>query len=77
MFDFGAANFNFSAANLIGGFIFGSIGFVAFFYGRRMSLWKPMFCGLGLMVFPYFVANTVAIYVVGVIGSLALLFLRE
>lgn len=69
--------FNLGAANLIGGFVFGSIGFVAFAYGKRMSLWKLMFCGLALMIFPYFVANTVAIYIVGTIGSGALLFLRE
>jgi len=69
--------FDFSPANLIGGFIFGSIGFVAFFYGRRMNLWKLMFCGLGLMIFPYFVANTVIMYAIGIIGSVALLFLRD
>ena len=69
--------FDFSAANLIGGFVFGSIGFVAFFYGRRMNLWKLMFCGLALMIFPYFVANTTAMYVVGSAGSIALLFLRD
>src|ERR1700760_3123764 len=48
---------NFSAANLIGGFIFGSIGFVAFIYGKRLNLWKPMFIGLALMVYPYFVSS--------------------
>ena len=35
----------FSAANLIGGLVFGSIGFVAFIYGKRMHIWKPMFIG--------------------------------
>jgi len=43
---------NLSAANLIGGFVFGSIGFVAFIYGKRMNLWKPMFLGIGLMIYP-------------------------
>jgi len=37
---------NLSAANLIGGCVFGSIGFVAFVYGKRMNLWKPMFLGI-------------------------------
>jgi hypothetical protein len=69
--------FNVSAANLVGGFIFGSIGFVAFAYGKRMNLWKMMFCGLALMIYPYFVANTVAMIVIGVSGSLALPFLRD
>jgi hypothetical protein len=69
--------FDLNAANLIGGLIFGSIGFVAFIYGKRMNLWKPMVCGLGLMIFPYFVSNTVVMYAIGLFGSAALLFLRE
>jgi hypothetical protein len=69
--------FNMSAANLIGGFVFGSIGFVAFIYGKRMNLWKPMFCGIALMVFPYFIANTAIMYAIGAIGSVALFFQRD
>ena len=38
----------FSGANLIGGLVFGSIGFVAFVYGKRMHIWKPMLIGLAL-----------------------------
>ena len=68
---------NFSAANLIGGLIFGSIGFVAFIYGKRMHLWKPMFLGLALMVYPYFVSNDIVLIVVGTIGSASLWFLRN
>ncbi|MEP6602577.1 MAG: hypothetical protein ABJB69_01355 [Spartobacteria bacterium] len=68
--------FDFSAASLIAGFIFGSIGFVAFVYGKRMNLWKPMFCGIVLMVYPYFVADTLALFAIGGIGTLALFFLR-
>lgn len=68
--------FDLSAASLIAGFIFGSIGFVAFVYGKRMNLWKPMFCGIVLMVYPYFVADTLALFAIGGIGTLALFFLR-
>jgi hypothetical protein len=68
---------NFSAANLIGGFVFGSIGFVAFIYGKRMNLWKPMFLGLALMVYPYFVSNDIAMIVAGAIGSASLWLVRE
>jgi hypothetical protein len=68
---------NFSAANLIAGFIFGSIGFVAFVYGKRMNLWKPMFCGIGLMVYPYFVAGDLANFAIGTAGTIALFFMRE
>jgi len=66
-----------STANLIGGIVFGSIGFVAFIYGKRMNLWRIMLCGLALMIFPYFIADAVILYAVGAIGTVALLFLRE
>jgi hypothetical protein len=69
--------FETSSANLIGGFVFGSIGFVAFIYGKRMNLWKIMVCGLALMIFPYFIADTVILYAIGAFGTAALLFLRE
>jgi hypothetical protein len=68
---------NFSAANLIAGVIFGCIGFVAFMYGKRMNLWKPMFLGLALMVYPYFINNDIIMVVAGIVGSASLWFVRE
>jgi hypothetical protein len=68
---------NFSAANLIGGLVFGSIGFVAFVYGKRMSLWKPMFLGLALMIYPYFVSDDKIMLAIGIVASAALFFVRE
>ena len=68
--------FNFSAANLIGGLVFGAIGFVAFIYGKRMNLWKPMLLGLALMVYPYFISDDVTMIAIGVIGTVGLFFLR-
>ena len=67
---------NFSTANLIGGCVFGSIGFVAFIYGKRMNLWKPMLLGLALMVYPYFISDDVALIAIGAIGTAGLFFLR-
>ena len=66
-----------TAANLIGGLIFGSIGFVAFVYGKRLSLWRPTFLGLALMVFPYFIEATFPLYAIGSAGSVLLFFLRD
>lgn len=66
-----------SAANLIAGLVFGSIGFVAFIYGKRLSLWRPMFLGLALMIFPYFIEATLPLYAIGSLGSALLFFLRE
>ena len=67
----------FSATNLLGGLLFGSIGFVAFIYGKRMHVWKPMLIGLALMAYPYFVANDVAVFVIGAVATAALFLFRE
>ncbi len=67
---------NLSAANLIGGLVFGSIGFVAFIYGKRMNLWKPLLLGIALMVYLYFVSNDAVMIAIGSIGTAGLFFLR-
>jgi hypothetical protein len=64
-------------ANLFAGLIFGAIGFVAFIYGKRMNLWQPMFLGIALMVFPYFVEATIWLYAIGIVGTASLFFLRD
>ena len=69
--------FGLSAANLIGNLLFSSVGFVAFIYGKRMNFWKVMLCGIALMVYPYFISNTAMMYVIGAVGSVALVFLRD
>jgi hypothetical protein len=66
---------DFSPVNLFAGLIFGSIGFVAFIYGKRMHLWTPMLCGIALMIYPYFVNNALALWLIGVAGTGILLFL--
>jgi len=67
----------FSSAELVASLIFGSIGFVAFVYGKRMHTWKPMLIGLALMAYPYFVSNPVVFYALGLVGSASLFFVRE
>ena len=67
---------NLSAANLIGGFVFGSIGFVAFIYGKRMNLWRPMLLGIAFMVYPYFISNDAIMIAIDAIGTAGLFFLR-
>ena len=67
----------FGGANLIGGLLFGSIGFVAFVYGKRMHVWKPMFLGLALMAYPYFVENEITLFAIGAVGTAALFLFRE
>ena len=68
---------DFTIANLIGWTLFGAIGFVAFVYGKRQSAIKTMLLGVTLMAYPYFVSNTLAMYVVGVALTAALFIFRD
>ncbi len=61
-----------SGPNLFAGLLFSSIGFVGFVYGKRMSAWKPMFIGIALMAYPYFIEDTVTICAIGLAGTAAL-----
>ncbi len=66
-----------SGANLFAGLLFSSIGFVGFVYGKRMSAWKPLFIGIVLMAYPYFIESTLLLCAIGVAGSTALYFFRD
>lgn len=66
-----------SGLNLVAGLIFSSIGFVGFIYGKRMSLWKPLFIGIALMAYPYFIENTLVLCAIGVLGTAALFLFRD
>jgi hypothetical protein len=69
--------FDTSAPNLIDGLVFGSVGFVAFVYGKRMNLWKPMFLGIASMVYPYFISAVMLICAIGILCSASLFFVRD
>ena len=66
-----------SAPNFLAGLLFSSIGFIGFIYGKRMKHWKPMFLGLALMAYPYFIENTALLCAIGVAGTAALFFFRD
>jgi hypothetical protein len=66
----------FSVAEIVAELIFGAIGFVAFIYGKRTNAWTPMFIGLGLMIYPYFVPDALVSYGVGAILTAALFLFR-
>ncbi len=66
----------FSVAEIIAEFIFGSIGFVAFIYGKRMQVWRPMFIGLASMVYPNFAPDAIVSYAMGGILTAALFLFR-
>lgn len=62
---------------LLWGVLFGAIGMGYFVYGRKQRAAVPLLCGLALMVFPYFVSNTVLIVLVGIGLSVIPYFLRR
>jgi len=56
-----------NTANLLWGLLFSSIGLGFFLYGKKQQRPVPLICGVALMIYPYFVPNTVALVVVGVV----------
>jgi hypothetical protein len=64
---------NFNPYNLLAGFIFGTLGWGAFAYGKRLELWQPRAIGLALMIYPYFITREWLLWGTGV-GLLVLLW---
>jgi predicted membrane protein len=52
---------------IIWGLLFGSIGLGFFIYGRKQRAVVPFVCGLALMIFPYFVSNTIVLVAIGIV----------
>ena len=70
-----AGEFNWT--NLIAGLVFGTIGMVAFMYGKKEKNYRPLSIGIALMVYPMFISNTVWSIVIGIALTAALYFWRE
>ncbi len=62
---------------LLWGVLFSSIGIGYFIYGRRQGKTIPLLCGVVLMVYPYFIPNTVALVVIGAIFTAVPYFIRR
>ena len=56
-----------NASTLILGGDFGSIGLGFFVYGKKQKAIIPLFSGIGLMVFPYFISNLYILIFSGII----------
>jgi hypothetical protein len=63
-------------SSLLWGLLFGSIGLGFLIYGRKQRAVVPLICGLALMIFPYFVSNTILLVVIGVVLMAIPYFLR-
>ena len=59
------------------GIIFGGIGFVFFIYGKKQASFKPMVIGIVMMVYPYLITNTIALYVIGILLTIAAFVFRD
>ena len=54
-----------STAYIIGLVFFGIVGYVAYRYGRKMSLQTTKWIGIALMLYPYAISTTWLLYLVG------------
>jgi hypothetical protein len=76
--DSGLSQFgDFSAAKIFACTIFGAIGFAVFVYGKKNRSLRNLVIGIALMVYPYFIAGTFFLYLVGIVLIAALYFWRE
>jgi hypothetical protein len=55
---------------------FSAVGLGYFVYGRRQRIPVPLLCGLGLMLFPYFVENVILLLGIGLVLSILPLVIR-
>jgi hypothetical protein len=63
-------------SSLLWGLLFGSIGLGFLIYGRKQKAVVPLVCGLALMIFPYFISNTILLITIGVALMAVPYFLR-
>lgn len=45
--------------------LFGAVGLGYFVYGKRQKKLVPLVCGIGLMIYPYFVSNSILLVAIG------------
>ena len=51
--------------------VFGAIGMASFVNGKRQSSWVPMALGIALMGFPYLVSETIPLFLIGTVLTVA------
>ncbi len=55
-----------SESLIVWGMLFGAVGLGFFVYGKKQKAAVPLFVGITLFVFPYFVSNVYILVAVGV-----------
>jgi len=51
---------------LLWSLLFSSVGLGFFLYGKKQQAVVPLFSGLALMIYPYFVSSTILLVAIGV-----------
>lgn len=66
-----------SFSNIIAGIVFGSVGFVAFIYGKKQARIKTMLIGAALIVVPYIITDTLVLAMTGAILTAGIFIFRD
>ena len=61
---------------IIWGMLFGAVGLGFFAYGRKQKAVVPLFTGVALFIFPYFISNVYMLVIVGVVLVVLPYFVR-
>ena len=61
---------------LLWSLLFSSVGLGFFLYGKKQQAPVPLFSGLALMVYPYFVSSTILLVAIGVALTVLPYFVR-
>ena len=61
---------------LVWGMLFGAIGLGFFTYGRKQKAVVPLFTGIALFIFPYFISNIYVLVIAGVVLVVLPYFVR-
>lgn len=62
---------------LLWGVLFSGIGIGFFLYGKKQKKLVPLFCGIGLMVLPYFLSSVTALTVISIVLMAIPYFVRR
>lgn len=52
---------------LLWSLLFSSVGLGLFLYGKKQQAFVPLFSGLALMIYPYFVSNSILLVAIGIV----------
>ncbi len=66
-----------TAGNLFAWLIFGLIGMAAFVYGRKQGRPKTLLIACLLMIYPYFISNVIALWIIGVALTASLFLFHD